>query len=123
MLILHHLSLPHLTIVWWCLKIKLNLYLSKCLTKLFQLLQEAGFAPPLFATFDNGLVYQYIPGEVLTVETVCSSAVYPLIARKMAKLHKLRLHSSQSKPALWSKCENFINLISEQYSPIEKQKR
>lgn len=90
---------------------------------LFQLLQEVGFAPPLFATFNNGLVYQYIPGEVLTVETVCSPAVYPLIARKMAKLHKLCLHSSQSKPALWSKCEKFINLISEHYSPIEKQNR
>lgn len=89
----------------------------------FQFLQGEGFTPPLFATFNNGLAYQYIPGEVLTVDTVRSMAVYPLVACKMAQLHKLRSHPANHKPALWAKLEKFVSLIPEEYSPVEKHQR
>lgn len=90
---------------------------------MFQYLQNVGFTPPLFATFNNGLVYQYIPGEVLTVETVRDVAAYPLVARKMAQLHKVRANDTCCKPMLWPKLEQFISLVPEQYAYADKQIR
>ncbi|XP_054262973.1 ethanolamine kinase 1 [Macrosteles quadrilineatus] len=88
-----------------------------------KLLQGVGFAPPLFATFNNGLAYQYIPGEVLTVETVRSPEIYPHVARRLAQLHRLRLHDCQHEPMLWPALDKFIKLIPQQYSDPDKQKR
>ncbi|XP_046665616.1 ethanolamine kinase 1 [Homalodisca vitripennis] len=95
----------------------------KAETETIKVLQGVGFAPPLFATFNNGLAYQYIPGEVLTVETVCAPSIYPLIARKMAQLHKVKFHDSQPQPTLWAKIRKFISLVPNEYAPSEKQQR
>lgn len=89
-----------------------------------QLLQGVGFAPPLYATFNNGLAYQYLPGEVLTVDMVRDVQVYPLIARKLAQLHRLTLRGSkQQQPAVWAKVHQFIDNIPAHYSPPEKHER
>lgn len=96
----------------------------KAETKNFKLLQKAGYAPELYATFNNGLAYKFIPGEILTVETVRSPCVYPLVARMVAKLHLLDYGNSvERKPALWDKISQFISLIPDQYSPPDKHDR
>lgn len=41
--------------------------------------------------FENGLAYQYYPGETLTVESVLDSKIWPLVATQMAKMHKVKL--------------------------------
>lgn len=99
------------------------MFMLMFIINLFQLLQGVGFAPPLFATFNNGLAYQYIPGEVLTVETVRSPEIYPHVARRLAQLHRLRLHDYQHEPMLWPALDKFIKLIPQQYSDPDKQKR
>lgn len=89
-----------------------------------QLLQKAGYAPELYATFNNGLAYKFIPGEILTVDTVRSLSVYPLVARMVAKLHRLDCGESVERmPALWDKIAQFIRLLPDQYSPSEKHDR
>lgn len=87
-------------------------------------MSSKGYAPKLFATFDNGMVYSYIPGEVLNVNTCRDPTVYPLVATMLAKMHKLSYDASIPKvPLVWDKCKCFIDLIPEQYSSSEKQLR
>lgn len=95
---------------------------SSCI--LLQLLHKAGYAPELYATFNNGLAYKFIPGEILTVDTVRSPSVYPLVARMVAKLHRLDCGESVERmPALWDKIAQFISLLPDQYSLPEKHDR
>ena len=43
----------------------------------------------LYATFRNGIAYQYLSGSVLTYETVSNALVFPAIAKACAKLHSI----------------------------------
>jgi len=87
----------------------------------FQFLCRAGVAPDLYATFNNGMVYKYIRGETLTTTTVRDPSIYRLVARTMARFHRLDASGKKAgdgmiKSELWSKMEQFANLIPERYS-------
>lgn len=87
-------------------------------------MSSKGYAPKLFATFDNGMVYSYIPGEILNVNSCRDASVYPLVATMLAKMHKLSYEGNLDKvPILWDKCECFIDLIPDQYTSPDKQLR
>lgn len=87
-------------------------------------MNSKGYAPKLFATFDNGMVYDYIPGEVLNVNSCRDEAIYPLVAAMLAKMHKLSYEGNVPKiPCVWDKCECFIDLIPERYANPDKQSR
>lgn len=86
-----------------------------------QLLYHAGHAPDIYATFDNGMVYKYIKGETLTTTTVRDPSVYKLVARAMARFHRLdhmysRTNDEEIQSGLWSKIEQFSSLIPERFS-------
>lgn len=83
-----------------------------------QLLYHAGYAPEIYATFDNGMAYKYIRGETLTTTTVRDPSVYKLVAKTMARLHKLDVSGRQcaSESRLWAKMEKFADLIPERLS-------
>ncbi|XP_065205682.1 ethanolamine kinase 2 [Planococcus citri] len=90
----------------------------------FKLMSSKGYAPKLFATFDNGMVYSYIPGDVLNVTSCKDASIYPLVATMLAKMHKLSYDSNVPKiPLVWDKCKCFIDLIPDQYSSTDKQLR
>lgn len=83
-----------------------------------------GYAPKLFATFENGMVYGYVHGEVLNIHTCRDVSVYPLVASMLAKMHKLHYEENfQKVPIVWNKCERFIELIPDTYSDPDKQQR
>ena len=44
----------------------------------------------LYASFKNGLAYQFLPGATLDLETVVDPCIYPLIARACAKMHSIK---------------------------------
>ena len=77
-----------------------------------------GFGPALYASFSNGLAYEYLPGEVLTVETCFKENIYKKVAEKMAQFHlqydrvKDQLPTdditSFEKTILWEKLKNFV---------------
>lgn len=91
---------------------------------LLQLLQDVGYAPQLYATFQNGLVYEFVPGEVLTVDTVRSPDVFPMVARMMARIHHIDCGSNVPRsPALWDKVNNFLGLIPAKYDYHDLQER
>ncbi|XP_022198571.1 ethanolamine kinase 1 [Nilaparvata lugens] len=96
----------------------------KAETRNFILLQDFGYAPQLYATFHNGLVYEFVPGEVLTVGSVRSPAVYPLVARVMAGMHHVDCGPHVARqPALWDKVNNFLALIPDRFHSSHMQKR
>lgn len=52
-------------------------------------LNSLNLAPPIHARFGNGLVYGYIKGRSLKFDELSNTGIYPLIASKLACLHRL----------------------------------
>ncbi|XP_059615570.1 ethanolamine kinase [Phlebotomus argentipes] len=93
-------------------------------TRNIKLLFSYGFAPCLYATFDNGLAYEYVAGVTLTPESVVNAAVWPLVARKMAQMHKVDCGKDiPRKPMLRKKFQQFLNLIPDKFSRPEIHER
>lgn len=89
----------------------------KAETRNIKLLQSYGFAPNLFATFKNGLAYEYVPGVTLTSDTIVKPKVWRLIARRMAEMHKIDCGFEYVKePSLCSKMNQFFDLIPEKFT-------
>ncbi|KAL1129692.1 hypothetical protein AAG570_012636 [Ranatra chinensis] len=96
----------------------------KAETANFLLLQKAGYAPRLYATFNNGLAYAYVPGEVLTSNMVKNPSIYPLVARMLAKLHNVECGPSMSKePVIWRRTYHYLSLIPPTFTKCQLQKR
>ncbi|XP_071453508.1 ethanolamine kinase 1 [Hetaerina americana] len=105
-------------------------------TRNMKVMHKAGYAPRLYATFENGLVYEFVPGITLTVETVRLPSIFTLVARMLAQMHCLDLMSSenngwsdsipgkeQNEPILWKKASSFTELAPSSFESPEKQAR
>lgn len=94
-------------------------------TRNIRILNKAGFTHSLYATFNNGLAYQFIQGNTLTTETVRDPNVYVLIAKRMAQMHKLKPDDPEiSKEAfIWNKLEKFMEIMPKGFSDDAKQAR
>lgn len=87
-------------------------------------MHRSGYAPRIYLTFNNGMVYEHIPGGVLTDDLCQNSIVYPLIAHMMARMHKLSFDENIPRVSrMWEKMSQFIDLIPESFSNAEKQSR
>ncbi|TDG42769.1 hypothetical protein AWZ03_010816 [Drosophila navojoa] len=98
----------------------------KAETQNFQLLHTYGLAPSLYATFKNGLVYEYVPGITLNTESVLCPDIWPLVARRMAEMHRVVRKANvdgQPTPMIWKKTQSFLDLVPERFSDAEKHKR
>lgn len=98
----------------------------KAETRNIRMLHEFGFAPSLFATFKNGLAYEYVPGVTLKPETVVLENIYTLVARQMAEMHKVRHEGVDPKdrvPMLEKQINKFLNLIPERLTDKTKAER
>lgn len=84
---------------------------------LWQLLNSAGHAPEIYTTFNNGIAYKYIRGETLTPATVRDPNVYRLVAKMMAKFHRLNVNErcGTMESGLWNKLKQLAGLIPERY--------
>ncbi|KAK2579824.1 hypothetical protein KPH14_007510 [Odynerus spinipes] len=92
-------------------------------TRNIRILYQAGYAHSLYATFNNGLAYEFLEGVTLTPETVRQPEIYTLIAKRMAQMHLLAPnHDEMSKdPVVWSKIEQFMKLMPKEFSDPDKQ--
>lgn len=98
----------------------------KAETRNIRMLHEYGFAPSLFATFKNGLAYEYVPGVTLKPETVVLENIYTLVARQMAEMHKVRHEGIDPKgrvPMVESQVSKFLNLLPAQLSDSDKARK
>ncbi|KAI5702522.1 hypothetical protein M8J75_001012 [Diaphorina citri] len=82
----------------------------------FRILHRAGLAPRLYAEFDNGLVYQYVRGVTITPDSIREPHIHPLVARNMARLHKV--HSNMKTPKLWSTGKHMLSLIPRTFQAL-----
>lgn len=72
--------------------------------KTHELLAERGLAAPLFARFENGLLYKYLPGHVCTAHDLLREPVWRAIAARLGEWHaKLPLSSIDAVKALDNK--------------------
>ncbi|ALC49248.1 eas [Drosophila busckii] len=99
----------------------------KAETQNFLLLHTYGLAPSLYATFKNGLVYEYVPGNTLNMESVLCPDIWPLVARRMAEMHRVVKKKcpldAKPMPMIWKKTQSFLDLVPERFSDAEKHKR
>ncbi|KAH8387317.1 hypothetical protein KR093_006302 [Drosophila rubida] len=101
----------------------------KAETQNFLLLHTYGLAPSLYATFKNGLVYEYVPGSTLNIESVLCPEIWPLVARRMAEMHRVVRKmgdadaNAEPLPMIWTKTQSFLDLVPERFSDAEKHKR
>lgn len=84
-----------------------------------------GLAPALFASFENGICYEFVHGVTLNAESVKEENIWKSIAVRMAKMHKLKLNEEQlnMEPMIKSKAEKYLSLIPERFSNWEKSER
>lgn len=108
----------------------------KAETRNIKLLHTYGFAPSLFATFKNGLAYEYVPGVTLTPQSVIKPEIWKMIARRMAEMHKVTSSSSSTSSnnnnndvtekktsMLWEKTQQMLKLVPDKFSDSEKHDR
>ncbi|XP_017875611.1 ethanolamine kinase [Ceratina calcarata] len=94
-------------------------------TRNIRILNKAGFTHSIYATFNNGLAYQFIEGNTLTTETVRDPYIYPLIAKRMAQMHKLKPDDAEilKEACIWNKIEQFMDIMPKEFSDDAKQAR
>eukprot|EP00092_Neocalanus_flemingeri_P006349 GFUD01006834.1.p1 GENE.GFUD01006834.1~~GFUD01006834.1.p1 ORF type:complete len:336 (-),score=72.11 GFUD01006834.1:162-1169(-) len=77
------------------------------------LLSKAGLGSKLLGVFNNGICYQYLEGQSITREMVSSPDIYPLVARKLANMHLIKIE--QRTNILWDRMRNYIDLLPESF--------
>ncbi|XP_053687045.1 ethanolamine kinase [Sabethes cyaneus] len=92
-------------------------------TENIQLLHRYGYAPSLYATFRNGLAYEYVPGVTLTPESCREERVWRLVAKRMAQMHKVEQPGSSKQPMLREKLNQFLKLVPQIFSDPVKHTR
>ena len=87
-------------------------------------LHEAGMVPPVYCQLKNGLCYGFAPGRNVSVDELREEGMMRRIIQTMAKLHSLKIptHFSKCGPVLWSKIENFLNIVPETFGDSVKDK-
>ena len=73
-----------------------------------KLLAENNIGSKLFATFNNGFVYEYLPGTVLNCIDLDHQDIWPLIAKAVSKMHQIK-HNWSMKPSIFDQIRKIIN--------------
>lgn len=92
-------------------------------------LHDHGLAPKLYATFNNGLVYEFVPGCTLKYQNLQDATIWRLVAQNMARMHKLPISlcgagdASQVEPMLRTKSLKFLDLVPDRFTDPVKDER
>ena len=80
-------------------------------------LQSMGLGAKLYATFTNGLCYEFIHGELLDQTSMLDPKVYGEVAKRISRLHSLPAPSETNTPCLWERLEKFLEVSNPSFSP------
>ncbi|EFN77226.1 Ethanolamine kinase 1 [Harpegnathos saltator] len=88
-----------------------------------RILNKAGYTHCIYATFNNGFAYQFLEGDTLTVKTVRDPKIYPLIARRLAEMHSLKIENENisKQVCIWEKTKKFMEIMPRKFSDPLKQ--
>jgi ethanolamine kinase len=67
------------------------------------------FAEPIYATFQNGVIYGFVPGQVMTPETLLSYT--PSLVQSLRLLHDLSFDGEDRKPILFTTMQKYYDLV------------
>ncbi|CAB4001462.1 ethanolamine kinase 1 [Paramuricea clavata] len=90
-----------------------------------EFLHARGFAPKLYATFENGYCCGFIPGRTLETEEMSDEHLSALIAKKLARVHAIELPSDfkTGEPCAFSMIEKFLSVLPDKFDDDVKQTR
>ena len=71
-------------------------------------LQGIGCGSKLYASFDNGICYEFLEGEVLGQARLGEEGVWRGVATRLAAMHLLPLEEGKDGPCLWARIRQFI---------------
>ncbi|CAA9995439.1 unnamed protein product [Nesidiocoris tenuis] len=99
-------------------KINTMFYVLTCI------LHREGYAPRFYATFNNGIAYEFVPGVILDETTCKDQSVFPLVAAMLARFHAIPVDEEEkNNPVLWTRLRKYFSLIPQQYTSEIKRKR
>ncbi|XP_014851149.1 PREDICTED: ethanolamine kinase 2-like isoform X2 [Poecilia mexicana] len=80
--------------------------------EMFQVFQAHGCGPEIYCSFQNGICYEFVRGNVLEDELLRQPSIYRLIAAEMGKIHSIQPKRGQpTEPQLWTKMSHFLTLM------------
>ena len=71
----------------------------------------SGCGPTIYATWKNGVAYSFIPGDVITTETVTDPQINQLIIEMFVKMHKMP--KAREGACLWDRLRQFLRASPE----------
>ncbi|XP_043980844.1 ethanolamine kinase 2-like isoform X1 [Gambusia affinis] len=80
--------------------------------EMFQVFHAQGCGPKIYCSFQNGICYEFVRGNVLEDELLRQPSIYRLIAAEMGKIHSIQPKRGQTtEPQLWAKMSHFLTLV------------
>ena len=74
-----------------------------------KLMEEGGCGSKLYASFNNGISYEFVHGKVLELSMLFEPKVYREAARCLARMHKVKINDKT--PVMW----DFMNKLMKLY--------
>ena len=74
-----------------------------------KLMEEGGCGSKLYASFNNGISYEFVHGKVLELSMLFEPKVYRQAARCLARMHKVKINDKT--PVMW----DFMNKLMKLY--------
>jgi len=78
-------------------------------------MQDLGLGSKVYASFINGLCYEFQHGEILSQCMLGEKSTYRAVARMMAKMHSIPVDIK--KPLIWDRLDRFVSLCN----PIDER--
>lgn len=83
----------------------------------FQVLHANGCAPRIYCSFQNGICYEFMPGDALGPQDVRDPMLMSLIAGEMARIHAIHAHNGCiPKPNLWITMRKYFSLVASEFT-------
>ena len=82
-------------------------------------MEDMGCGSKFYGSFNNGLCYEFIHGEILTQGMLMDKVIYRSVARMMAKMHSVQLE--KKKVLLWDRMEHFISCCNPDSDRLVKE--
>ena len=84
-------------------------------------METAGCGSKLYASFQNGLSYEFVHGKVLEPSILFDPRIYREVAKCVARMHKVKINASSA--SMWSFLEKLIKLYPDSFPDPKKVSR
>ncbi|KAJ1994731.1 hypothetical protein H4R33_000154 [Dimargaris cristalligena] len=86
------------------------------------ILSQLGLCPPLYGKFNNGIVYGYVPGDIVKVPQMSDPHISELVAKRIAGWHKVEIPGPKTS-TLFVTLRKWLEQVEAVYSEKEPSHR